>query len=117
MNILVHYKLGKLVKEINDELILVYQDVTLRKWINQFKQGIKDLKDKDYPRAPIKAPTPQNIEIIQQLINNEPHISLHQLKAQTSLFYGTIKMIIKNHLYLRKLESHWVPYQNKKQSM
>ena len=113
--ILIRHKLGKSVKEIHDELVLACPDdapshMTVWRWVDRFKHGIEDLEDNNRPGAPITATIPQNIEAVRQLINDDPHISLHQLEAQTSLSYGTIERIIHDHLQLRKLASRWIPY-------
>ena len=113
--ILIRYKLGKSAKEIHDELKLAHPFnapslMTVWRWVDRFKSGSEDLEDHDRPGAPITATTPANIEAVRQLINDDPHISLHHLEAQTSLSYGSIETIIHKHLHLRKLASRWVPH-------
>jgi len=78
-------------------------NMTVWRWYNRFKDSIEGLKDQDRPGGPITATIPQNIETVRNLIDEDPHMSLHQLEAQTSLSYGTIERIIHDHLYLRKL--------------
>ena len=84
---MVCFKLGKSVKEIHNEFTSAYPDstplyITVWRWINLFKYGMKDLEDQDRPGALVTTTMPQNIQTVQQLVDNDPHISLHQLEAQ-----------------------------------
>jgi hypothetical protein len=114
--ILVRYKMGKSVKEIHDDLILAFPDdapslMTVWRWVDRFKHGYEDLEDQSRPGAPITAKIPQNIETVRNLIDENPHISLH-LEALTSLSYGTIERIIHDHLDLRKISLSCMTTQN-----
>ena len=61
----------------------------------------EEIEEKDRPRAAITLLKSKNVEIVRQFIDDNPHISLHQLEAQTLMSYGTIERIIHNNLYLQ----------------
>jgi hypothetical protein len=42
------------------------------------------MEDQDRSGAPITATTPQKIKFVRQLIDDDPHISLHQIESLSS---------------------------------
>ena len=55
--------------------------------------------------------TDENIELVRQVINNDPHSTYDEIIAETSLSRGTIEQIIHNYLKMRKVTSRWIPHQ------
>ena len=95
---MVCFKLEKSVKEIRYELTSANPNGAP----NRFNKGIEGLEDQDRLGAPITTKMPHNIKTVRQIIDDDPHISLHQSEAQTSLSYGTIETIIFNQAQKKK---------------
>jgi len=113
--ILTRHKLGIQATAIWNELKTAHGDSapckkTVYLWVERFGSGSEDLEDHMRPGGPITATKPENIEIVRVLIEGNPHISYHQLIAETSYSQGTINRIIHDHLHLRKITSRWVPH-------
>ncbi len=71
---------------------------------------MQSLKDETRPGRPITKTTPDNIEIVRQLVEEDPYIKYDQIEAETSLSQGSIHTILHEHLELRKITSRWVPH-------
>ena len=48
---------------------------------------------------------------MQELVEENPHITYAEIKAETLLHPPTIKEILHEKLNLKKLASRWIPYQ------
>ncbi|CAF3228612.1 unnamed protein product [Rotaria socialis] len=53
----------------------------------------------------------ENIELVRQVINNDPHSTYNDIIAETSLSRGTMEQIIHNYLKMKKVTSRWIPHQ------
>ena len=53
----------------------------------------------------------KNIELVRQIINNDPHSAYDEMIAKTSLPHGTIQRIIHDSLKMKKMTSRWVAHQ------
>ncbi|CAF3339055.1 unnamed protein product [Rotaria socialis] len=80
-------------------------------WAKRFREGRED--DNDDPRSgrPVSVLTDENIELIRQVVNNDPHSTYDDIIAETSLSRGTIEQIIHNYLKMKKVTSRWIPHQ------
>ena len=83
---------------------------TIQRWVKHFKEGEQQLKDKPRSGRPITATTKTNIELVRNVIDDNPYCSYDEIEAQTSLSRGTIQNIIHNELKLKKIASRFVPY-------
>ena len=83
---------------------------TIQRWVKHFKEGEQQLKDKPRSGCPITATTKTNIELVRNVIDDNPYCSYDEIEAQTSLSRGTIQNIIHNELKLKKIASRFVPY-------
>ncbi|CAF4902643.1 unnamed protein product, partial [Rotaria socialis] len=84
---------------------------TVAEWAKRFREGRED--DNDDPRSgrPVSVLTDENIELIRQVVNNDPHSTYDDIIAETSLSRGTIEQIIHNYLKMKKVTSRWIPHQ------
>ena len=80
------------------------------KWNKLFKDGREDVKDNPRSGRPITALTQDNIELVSELIKEDPYITYDQIEAQTSLNPNSINTIIHSFLKLKKVTSRWVPH-------
>ena len=67
---------------------------TVARWAKCFREGREDVND--YPRSgrPVSELTDENIELVRQVIINDPHSTYDEIIAETSLSHGTIERII-----------------------
>ena len=77
----VYWKNGKDVTDIHRELVTAEGDKALSKrtiycWIEAFRAGQLSIEDVPYSGHPRDAVTPSNINIIEDLINNDPTLQL-----------------------------------------
>ena len=108
-------KLGNNAISIHNEFKIVKVDQapsysTIQRWVKHFKEGKQQLKDKARSGRPITATTRTNIELVRNVIDDNPYCSYDEIEAQTSLSRGTIQNIINNELKLKKIVSRFVPY-------
>jgi len=100
---------------IHEELVTAYgvhavSYSTVQRWAKKACNGEMEIEDIPRPGRPVTETTPENIELIQSLIEEDPHATYDDLEAQTELCRGTIFNIIHEHLQLRKVTSRWVPH-------
>ena len=58
----------------------------------------------------ITAHSEANIEIVRQIIEEDPHSNYDEIEALSSISRGTFQSIIHDSLQLRKITSCWVPH-------
>ncbi|CAF3985487.1 unnamed protein product, partial [Rotaria sordida] len=76
-----HWLLGLNATQIHDELTAAYvQGVVsysaIAHWIDRFLNGRESLEDNPRNGRPITVITKQNIDVVQDLVNDDPHISI-----------------------------------------
>ena len=83
------------------------------RWAKRFRQRREDVND--YPRSssPVSEFTGENIQLVQQVINNDPHSTYDEIIAETSLSlsHDTIEQIIHDCLKMKKVTSRWILHQ------
>lgn len=84
---------------------------TIYKWIKYFKAGGESLEDQRRSGRPKTAITQANIRLLENLVEENPHITYAEIEAETSLHPPTIKEILHESLNMRKVASRWVPHQ------
>jgi transposase len=67
---------------------------TVTRWAKRFREGREDVNDDPRSGRPVSELTDENIELVRQVINNDPHSTYDEIIAETSLSYGTIERII-----------------------
>jgi histone-lysine N-methyltransferase SETMAR len=83
---------------------------TVAKWAKRFREGRMDIEDDPRSGCPVTSTTPENIELIESLIEADPHSTYDDLEAESQLSRGIIETIILEHLKMKKLASRWVPH-------
>ena len=83
---------------------------TVYRWAKRFQDSGDDKNDLSRAGRPITGCTVANIKQVEAIIDEDPHISLNDIEALTSLCRGTIVNIIHTHLNKRKLSSRWIPH-------
>lgn len=83
---------------------------TVAKWVALFKEGRDSLEDDPRSGRPITKFTPGNIELVKQLLEEDPHATYDEIELETSLNHWVIHEIIHVALRMRKLASRWIPH-------
>ena len=84
---------------------------TIYKWIKYFKAGGESLEDQRRSGRPKTAITQDNIRLLENLVEENPHITYAEIEAETLLHLSTIKEILHKELNLKKITSRWVTHQ------
>ena len=74
-------------------------------------QWREDANDDPRSGRPVSELMSVNIELLRQVISNDPHSIYDDIMAETSLSHSTIERIIRDCLTMRKVTSRWVPHQ------
>ena len=82
---------------------------TVERWCQRFREGQEELEDETQSGRPITATTPDNIEQVRLIIDDDSHITIEEIQEQTGLTYGTIHRIIKDQLQLTKITARYLP--------
>ena len=109
------WKNGLKVKQIRSSLANAFVDRipsqrSIYQWIKEFKAGKITFQDAPRSGRPAKAASEPNIAFLEQVIKENPRITVRQLQAKCTLSYGTVRRIIRTRLHLKKLSARWVPH-------
>ncbi len=97
-----------------NRLKTVWRDKTLGKmqirfWHKRFLNGLADTKDKKRSGRPRTKTTPENIQAVSDLLQNEGKLSLREICSRTSLKMGVVVRIVKKELRLKKCPPKFMP--------
>ena len=104
-------------KTIHEELVTALGPsapsyTTVTRWAKRFREGrakmsmiILDLL------VHVSQFTGENIQLLRQIISNDPHSTYDEIIPETSLSHGTIERIIHDCLKMKKVTSRWVLHQ------
>lgn len=107
--------LGVSASAIHEELTTAHGDrvvsySTVQKWAKLFRDGRMEIEDDPRSGRPVSKITDESIEAIRRVIEDDPHATYDDLKAETMLSRGTLYRIVTEHLKVRKVTSRWVPH-------
>jgi len=99
---------------IHEELYSVHGDRapclrTVERWCQQFREGQLELDDEERSGRPIAVTTPNSIEQVRLIIDDESRVMIEEIQEQTDLTYGTTRRNIKDHLQLMKITARYIP--------
>jgi len=105
---------GKATKEIHAILIETLGEearsyATVKNWVAQFKRGDFSTCDAPRPGRPITVTTPEIIDQIQELIQEDRRISDKSIAEQLGISRELVRSTIHEDLDMRKLSAKWVP--------
>lgn len=83
---------------------------TVYDWFNEFKRGRRSLKDEPREGRPISAVTPENIDAVQKMIEEDRHVTYFEIEAYLSISAPSIHTILHDKLAVRKLCARWIPH-------
>ena len=103
-------------KTIHEELTLAYGSEvvsysTVQTWSKLVRDGRMQVEDNPRSGRPVSVLTKENIDLVREIIDQDPHATYDDIVEETSLSRGTIGTIIYDHLKLNKVSSRWVPHE------
>lgn len=109
------WKNGRNATQIHEELVNVEGEQalsisTIRRWIATFRDGEEEIKDKARSGRPREAVTSEKIARVEDLVSNDPHISIKELANEVGISRERISYILDEELNLHKLCAKWVPH-------
>ena len=109
------WKNGRNATQIHEELVNVeggqaLSISTVRRWIATFTDGEEEIKDKARSGRPREAVTSETIAKVEDLVSNDPHVSIKELANEVGIASERIFYILHNELSLHKLCAKWVPH-------
>ena len=75
------------------------------------KQGREDVNDHYRSASPLFEFTGENIQLLRQVISNDPHSTYNEIIAENFLSHGTIQRIIHECLKMKKVTSRSISHQ------
>ena len=94
-------------KTIHEELVIALRPslpscTTITRWTKRFRQGRENVNDHPRSASPLSQFTGENIQLLRQVISNDPHSTYHEILPDISLSLGTMERIIHNCLKMKK---------------
>jgi len=84
--------------------------VTIRQWINKFESGEENIEEKPRSGRPNEAVSQRNIDLIEEAVNKNPHITTRELERNVGISHERVVNIIHKHLGLKKVTAKWIPH-------
>ena len=84
--------------------------VTVRQWINKFESGEENIEEKPCSGRPNEAVNQKNIDLIEEAVNKNPHITTKELERNAGISHERVVNIIHKHLGLKKVTAKWIPH-------
>ena len=83
-------------KTIHEELVTALEPssssyTTVTRWAVCFRQERKDINDHPRSASPVSELTGENVEVVRQVINSDPHSTYDEIITETSLSHDTIE--------------------------
>ncbi|XP_076069212.1 histone-lysine N-methyltransferase SETMAR-like [Oratosquilla oratoria] len=110
---LLHLK-GYSARQIHDEMKIVYGDDclshdTVVKWKRNFQTGHMPLTDEPRTGRPSLTNSATTVNKVEDLILEDRRVTIHVIKHEPGLSYGSVWKIIHDELYMSKVSARWVP--------
>jgi len=114
MNIKFLVKLGKSGNEIREMLVQVYGDNAVKKtanykWVKHFSEGRESVTDEKRSGQPATSRTEENIAKIHEIVCENRRLTVRSIAEQVNLDRETVRKILTEDLYMRKLCAKMVP--------
>ena len=99
---------------VHNELSSVYGDKapplrTVERWSKFFRAGREDVEERSRPDRAITKTTADNIDVVRQMIDDDPYTTIEGIQVQSGLSDGSVQNIISDHVKLRKMPARYIP--------
>jgi len=81
---------------------------TIYWWIEAFKDRDEDIEDDPCSGHPCKAVTPRKIVKVEELVDDNPHITIRMIEEEVGISKKRIESILHSQLNLNKVCSRWI---------
>ena len=81
----------------------------VREWHKRFKSGHQDTADAPRSGRPRTSRTPENIQKVRELLQDNPRMSLHEMCSATGLSMTVVLRIVKKDLCMKQRCAKFVP--------
>ena len=78
-------------------------------WHKRFKEGRESVRDNERCRRSKEVNTPELIGQIKNFMNKDHRVSIETISAQFDVSVGTVHIIIREKLKMRKIRAKFVP--------
>ena len=100
---------------IHDHLVKIhgssaYKYNTVLTWARRFDNGQSSTEDDPRSGRPITATLESNVQLLADVVKEDPFLSIRDIEELILLSFGTIHTILYDHLKLRKISLRWVPH-------
>ena len=83
---------------------------TVFRWVKAFKAGKFSVEDDTRPGRPKTSVTKANIADVKTVVEQDARISVKDIASCTGISEGSVQIILKKRLDLRKVCARWVPH-------
>lgn len=80
-------------------------------WFQRFKDGRQSLGDDEHPGRPVSATDQSMVDHVEQLVLDDRRVTVEEVSDTIGISVGSVHMIIRKKLKMRKVCAHWVPKQ------
>ena len=74
----------------------------VKEWAKRFNEGRESLEDEAKSGRPISVITPQNIDMVRNIVEDDPHSTIHEIASHLDISTGSVDDVLLNHLEFRK---------------
>ena len=83
---------------------------TVFRWVKAFKAGKFSLEDDTHPGRPKTSVTKANIAAVKIVVKQDVRLSVKDIASCTGISEGSVQIILKKRLDLKKVCARWVPH-------
>ena len=81
----------------------------MKYWAKLFRWGRESIEDDPREGGPVTVTTPENIELVEQLILSDRRLKTKEIAEQTDISKTSVLRILHEHLEMTKISARWVP--------
>jgi transposase len=78
-------------------------------WAKSFKEGRDHVENEPHAQRPRTYVTPANIIKIEELIQDNRRVTIHELSQETGISVGSVEEVVHSKLKFSKVSARWVP--------